>query len=217
MQKRLITESFWCTVEGKREMSYFHWLQKLINSTNARKANIKINMPAEKISPDIYVKGLNILEKTDLYHVIDTETQSIYHVKSFKSQIDKMREAEKHKDIKYHLAYSNMSFEVWMLLHKTSNVPYVIEPKYYLNTINRIFQTQFQSIKDFKEETNFNRILSSLNLQDVKKAVENAANLMNNVSQKQTPEIYRKEKYYCDNPSLSVHEFVKRILCAAGL
>lgn len=213
---RFHTETFFCTVEGQTEKKYLEWLQKTINPEHGRSCNIKIY--ASVSHPAAFVKSIKIIDRTDVYHVIDTEQLTGQSIQAFHTKIDEMRKAEKlGKEITYRLAYSNMSFEAWILLHKTHTVPYVPNPPSYLALINKCFKTRFQSIKEFKEETNLDRVLSLLNLQDVRNAVENATSLMKNVSQNKTPTLYRKERYYCDNPSLSVHEFVKRILCAAGL
>ncbi len=73
--------------------------------------------------------------------------------------------------IKYKLAYSNISFELWILLHKTNCFQSFISNKGYLKLINSNFNQNYSRLREYKKEDNFKRLLNNLNLDDVFQAI----------------------------------------------
>ena len=210
------TETFLCTVEGKTEKLYMEWLQKAINQHGKRTCNTKIL--ASVSHPSAFIKQLKIIDRTDIYHIIDREQLTQQSIKTFQTKIDEMRKAEKlGKEVSYRLAYSNMSFELWILLHKTGNPKTVINPEQYKTEINSYFNQKFQKLAEFKEEKNFRFILSMLSINDVISAVKNAELLTNRNAAIHNLQSYKRTSFYNHNPSLSVHEFIKIILKKVGI
>ena len=113
------TKKYYFSVEGETEKWYLDWLQKTINSITESKYNVKLDSKIQK-NPLTRVKGMTLLESTEITHVFDRESEDDVHVKQFQETLDRMSDAEQlGKDIKYKLGYSNFTFELWIILHKT--------------------------------------------------------------------------------------------------
>jgi len=130
-----------------------------------------------------------------------------------------MKEAQKMgKDIRYVLGYSNFTFELWMILHKYPCNKILADRTQYLEFINKAYNENFKSLKKFKNEKEFHRILSNLTLDDVINAVNRAKAIMLDKSNNGlTEKNYKGYKYYVDNPSLSIYKSIEKILTACKL
>ena len=82
--------------------------------------------------------------------------------------LDKMCRAENQgKSIIYNLGYSNLTFELWILLHKANCNNYISNKVQYLKFINQYFNKKFTDLEEYKSEDNFKKLLSDLSLDDV--------------------------------------------------
>lgn len=113
----LETKKYYLTVEGETEKLYFCWLRDQINNCDDRKYNVSFSIKVQQSPRDFY-KGTNSKIVPKAIHVCDIESLDKVHVDKFKKILDEMKEAKKEKNIKYSLAYSNYSFELWIALHK---------------------------------------------------------------------------------------------------
>jgi hypothetical protein len=130
-------------VEGQTEQWYFEWLAKEINKLTEHKM-ISINCRVQK-DPFKFAKHTD--DAANLWCVQDFE--SLENEDNFRVVIDKMRKAEeclKHKSVKYRFGYSNLAFELWIILHKldTSNRS---DRHSYIKDLNSIFNTNFSRHK----------------------------------------------------------------------
>ena len=76
------------------------------------------------------------------------------------------------KQIVYKFGYSNFTFDLWIVLHKTDCFAHLTHRKDYLSYINRAYSKTFESMDEYKYEDNFKQCLNQLTLSDVIKAVE---------------------------------------------
>ena len=76
------TKKYYFSVEGETEQWYLKWLQNTINNIPERKYNIKLDLKIEK-DPLSRAKGITILEKTEIIHVFDKESEASIHQKQF--------------------------------------------------------------------------------------------------------------------------------------
>ena len=102
------------------------------------------------------------------------ESKSKGDTKKFEAILKEVKEAKKQKGIKYTLGYSNFTFELWMILLKMEDNHHYNDKKKYLGSINRCFQEKFESLSQYKQESDFHRCLNQLSLEDVFAAVERA-------------------------------------------
>jgi hypothetical protein len=131
------TKKYLLSVEGETERWYFQWLQRTINASSAALYAVKFDCPVQK-DPLKRAKGLVTLEKTEITHIIDRESEEEVHIQQFESALRRMKSAENiGKSIKYNLGYSNFAFELWIALHKADCNGSLTHRRQYLLTINR--------------------------------------------------------------------------------
>lgn len=200
-------------LEGDTEKWYLEWLQNIINSyeSSLYRCVFEYNQP----NPLKLCRTLNILNPTNIYAIIDTERAS--EQEKFKNTLKQMKEAKKSKEIKFKLGYSNISFELWLLLHKEMSSRSLMRQEEYLTHINRTYNLNFQSLVKYKHKDEFKKLLDKLTLSDVFTAIRNAKridllNHENNIIQN-----FYNFEYYEENPSLSVHNIIEQILKDCGI
>lgn len=210
--------TYYFSVEGETEKRYFHWLQNIINSTEESKYSVKLNHSVQP-NPVSYVKKLTVVEKTLITHVVDIESQDEEHLHRFMTTLDNMKDSQgMGKSIVYRLGYSNFTFELWMILHKSDCNRSYDHRNQYLAAINQAYQQNFLSLSQYKQESNFNLILNQLTLNDVFDAIRRSKFIMNRKTELgHTLHQYKGFKYYPENPSLSIYESIESILIDCGL
>ena len=129
------------------------------------------------------------------------------------------------KDIKdanqlvdYQLGYSNLTFDLWICLHKKNITVSRGHRKEYVHDVNSAFNKKYSNIDEYKREKEFKAILSTITLDDVKAAIErakiirlnNQIGLSNISNQRKTT--YCGFEYYCENPDLNIQEIVEKII-----
>ena len=216
MGQRLENNQYFFSVEGETEVLYFQHLQKLIRSVETRKANPVIRV--ERIRPSSFSKKISILKPCSIVAVYDVEDNDTEHRKRFEGILKEMKDTENSgKSIKFELGYSNIDFELWILLHKKDMFGSISSRSQYLNNINSVFGTKFQGLKEYKVEKNFNQILSQITLEDVKVAITRADKIIKQRSSEDNPLKSSGYEWYERNPSLSVHSAINKILLECGV
>ena len=207
------TRKYYFSVEGETEKWYLDWLQKTINAIPESKYNVKLNAKIQK-DPLARVKGMTLLEQTEITHVFDRESEDSIHTKQFQETLDRMSDAEQlGKDINYKLGYSNFTFELWIILHKADCNGAKTNRKQYLSDLNKAYGEKFEDLNEYKRENDFKRILKKLTIEDVISAVRRAETIMKrNEESGYRLQQYKGYSFYKENPSLSVWEIVDKIL-----
>ena len=212
------TKKYFFTVEGETEKWYFEWLQHIINLTSTALYTVKFDCHIQK-DPLKRAKNLIALEKTEITHIMDRESEEETHIQQFKTALDRMKSAEKiGKSIKYSLGYSNFAFELWIVLHKTDCNGSLTHRRQYLSLLNRAYTEQFENLDQYKHMDNFKRILGKLTFNDVRQAVRRSKTIMQiNQENGYVLHQYKGYRYYIENPSLSICEIVEKIMNECGL
>jgi len=206
-------KKFFFSVEGETEMWYLQWLSQQINTLGDAGFRASFDIKIEK-NPLSRIKGLQVLSKSDVFHVIDRESEDSVHVQQFATTLKQMRDAQRiSKAVSYKLGYSNFTFDLWMILHKINCNASFNYRHQYLNPINSAFQERFSNMNDYKKEVNFKRLLNKLSLADVWAAVDRSDDIMiKNKKAGYIEQQYCGYRYYTINPSLSVGDMVKKTL-----
>ena len=205
------------TVEGWTEKWYFEHLKYLINASPKTKSKVKWE-PKIRKSPYKYAKPIPDLYPIQAFHICDYESNDQVHVEQFEKILKELKEARKiKKNILYELGYSNYAFELWMILHKIPYLTSVADRTKYLKGINTAYNENFQFLDDYKEERNFKRLLSKIDIEDVKRAITNANAIRFYNEGAHTLVENFGFKYYKDNPDLTIHKCVEKILHTCGL
>lgn len=205
--------TYYFSVEGETEQWYLEWLQRIINAEPNAKYTVKLDSKIQK-DPLSRAKRMTIVGKTEITHIFDYESDEEIHVKQFKTTLERMKDAQNiGKNIKYHLGYSNFTFELWMILHKADCNGSLMHRRQYLMPLNRAYGENFENLDQYKHENNFKRVLSKLTLDNVRQAIRRAKVIMRkNEEMGYRLQEYKGYRYYKENPSLSLWEQIERIL-----
>ena len=105
----------------------------------------------------------------------------------------------------------------WFFIKKTCNGSFA-DRSQYLEPINQAYGEKFEDLAHYKREDNFKRCLSKLSLEDVKSAIGRAQTITeNNKTGGKKIITYMGYKYYKDNPALSIHEAIHKMLIDCGI
>mgnify|MGYP004614441897 FL=1 len=212
---RKLRKNYYFSVEGETEKWYLKWLENQINNNDNALFKVNFTVYIQK-DPIAAIKRITSVDNIEVIHVFDFEEPQ--NEEAFKNTLSSMKKATRMKKVrKYNLGYSNYSFDLWIILHKSNMRIKRTHRSDYLSDINRNFNTHFESMSKYKEETNFKRLLNSLTLDNVINAISNAEKI-----EQQNMRDYKKishcgYEYYRENPSLSIHKCVKEILKTVGL
>ncbi|WP_455654942.1 RloB domain-containing protein [Phascolarctobacterium sp.] len=213
MTERKTTKKYYFSVEGETEQWYLQWLQKIINETEASVYNVSFDCRIQK-NPLKRAKSMVVTGKTEVWHLSDYESDEPIHIKQFKETIDNMKKVKSlGKQITYQFGYSNFTFDLWMVLHKTDSNAHLSHRRFYLEPLNRAYVEHFENMDEYKRERNFKRCLGKLRLADVLDAIARAKAIMTrNQTDGYTLQEYKGYKYYRENPSLAIWEPIEKIL-----
>ena len=149
MLNRKQTRKYYFSVEGETEQWYLRWLQDIINHTEEAACKVSIDCPVVK-NPIKHIKALTVTQKIEVYHFFDYESDEPVHVQRFQDAMDHMKGAERlGKQIKYKSGYSNLTFDLWIVLHMMDcNASYAHRKK-YITAINKAFGERFESMEEY--------------------------------------------------------------------
>ena len=209
------TLKYYFSTEGETEKWYLDYLEKIINSSHSL---YKVSLESKKDSPIGYAKRVTIIQAANIYNVFDIESTKEQDINHFRNTLNYMKKAEKlGKSIKYKICYSNLTFELWMILHKMNFNKSLVNKKDYLVAINKGFNVKFKSLDEYKEEKHFKALLSKITIDDVKQAVKRANNIMKQNGIKYQQKNNNGYMWYEENPSTEVGVVVGQILQKCGL
>ena len=218
MISRKENRTYYFSVEGETEKWYLEWLEAQINTNDAAKFKVKLKAEVQK-DPVSYGKKLTVREKTTVWHLSDIEGSTSEHIQAVESLLSRLKDIKKlGKDIVYKWGYSNLSFDLWMILHKQTCNGELTNVDNYLSHINSAFGMKFEGLKKYKEETNFKRCLEKLSLQDTITAISRAKTIMQrNERDGQSLTRSKGYAYYIHNPSLDLWQPIEQILIDCAL
>lgn len=213
MAKMKTTKKYYFTVEGETEQWYLKWLQDRINEAEGAAYKVSFDCPVQK-NPLKRAKSLVVTGKTEVWHLSDYESDDPIHVKQFTETMDNMKTVQTiGKQISYKFGYTNLTFDLWIILHKIDCNTSYAHRKNYIVSINRAYGENFEDMKEYKHEKNFKRCLGTLSLSNVIDAVKRANRIMEqNEVRGYKFQQYKGYKYYKENPSMAIHEIIGKIL-----
>ena len=220
-------KSYKISVEGINcEVLYFEHLQELINEYDA--AEYKVNFYVKKKNPLSFAKSrITAFSKKNkkndyikFIHVQDIEDYyDAYQRQKFEDLIDEIEVAKKECKIStYDLAYSNYTFDLWMVLHKYNLTIQLTDRTKYYPYINIGYNKKYQHMDDYKSEKEFKSILEQIQIEDVLIAIERAHKIRNNhIANAHHIETHNGFSYYRDNPDLNIHFIIEEIFRDCGI
>ncbi len=212
INKRKSNLSFNISVEGQDEKIYLMRVQEIINNLPLK---YTVNFNIKKDNPTSFVKS-NVIgyEKYPFYHIKDFESSEN---SEFYFSIDECIKAKQLRDILgYKFYYTNICFELWIILHKKLFTSRITNTKDYLKQINQCYNMKIKSFKDLKQESVYKKIVAQIDINDILTAIKNAKHITNNNKINYNISRYKNVEYYKENPSLNLHEFIEFILKEVG-
>ena len=212
------TLTYYFSVEGETEQWYLEWLETQINANENANYIVKFITKVQK-DPVSFIKKLVVQKKTTIWHLSDIEGSSDEQIQTVHNTLGRLKEAKGlGKSIIYKWGYSNLSFDLWMILHKQSCNAELTDVGKYLSHINRVFDEHFESMKEYKEEANFKRCLGKLTFPEVLTALSRAKAIMQrNERDGYHLTQFKGYSYYIHNPSLDLWQPIETILSDCGL
>lgn len=184
-------KTYLCFFEGNQEEKYFKHFSRLV----------------KKEFENVTIK----FKEVEKLKTLQTSSTQIPKVAVFdydnnkKEFEDKMKICKKGK---IYIAYSNLNFDLWLLLHKKSFNKVVTNNDDYIDLVRKEYG--LGKTDNIKKESNIDKVLGQINLEDVKFAINNANKIMQN--KEEHNKIVCENYVYYNNPSMSIHSFLEEIL-----
>ncbi len=202
-------KTYLCICDGQQEKMYLEHVARLVN-----------DFPNKVIKFNVYIDRPYRLKKTYEDYSCAALFDYDFDDVNFKRNIelcDKLNRNErkygkgKNQRFIYH-AYSNVNFDLWLILHKKDFNRPVSRTDAYVNEVRKIYG--LGSNEDIKNRETLNRILNQISLIDVKKAIERAEKIKKTKDPKEATKVGSTLIY--PNPDFSIHEFLKVVLKDSG-
>lgn len=202
-------KTYFCICDGQQETMYLAHIAKLLKDFPRKVIDFKC------IEGDVLNKKINYVEY-DSVALFDHDGR----VNRFEDSIelcDKImrtnKKTGKKKDAKkFFHAYSNLNFDLWLLLHKQDYTKSVIGNDAYVHDVRKTYE--LPQTADIKNEKVIKTILSQIALEDVKQAIYRAEKIRNTKLPGDGKKIGDTICY--DNPDLSIDIFLRMVLVDSG-
>lgn len=191
----MIKREYRCFYEGQQEEMYFDYIAKKV-----KEANPNISLKFKKLAK------LKTLEKssTDVpkIAVFDYDLNKV----DFESKVKICNETR--------ILYSNLNFDLWLVLHKKQYRRTVQNNNAYIDEIRNSYNLPDNA--NIKAKGNIQKILEQIELVNVKRAIQNAEEIMKGKMEEDKIYVKRNFSYY-PNPSMSINEFFKELFEDIGI
>lgn len=191
----MIKREYRCFYEGQQEEMYFDHIAKKV-----KEARTNISLKFKKLAK------LKALEKSSTgvpkIAVFDYDLNKV----DFESKVKLCNETR--------ILYSNLNFDLWLVLHKKQYRRTVQNNNAYIDEIRNSYNLPNNT--NIKAKGNIQKILDKIELIDVKRAIENAEEIMKEKMEEDKIYVKRNFSYY-PNPSMSINEFFKELFEDIGI
>ncbi|TCL56028.1 RloB-like protein [Hydrogenispora ethanolica] len=196
--------------EGLQEELYLKHLKKLIHQCESRTYNVDfLFFCCGGGNPLIVAERA---ASATVYHAEHQMKTAIFDQDlkegQFRQALDKCKEKEVFP------AYSNLCFDLWLILHKSRFERCVNQPSQYAPIIREIYHLPAEA--DIKEEATILNILSQIQLTDVYQAITYAMEIIQKNSEVGEPCFTDRSVKYYRNPDLRMHQFIEKVLNDTG-
>lgn len=201
-------KTYLCICDGKQEKMYLGHVAKLIKK-----------FPQKVVKFNTFIDSPHRLEKRyeeyDSAAVFDNDFNEVEFKKNIEicDKLNKDLKPTKRKSGRhiYH-AYSNVNFDLWLILHKEDFNQSVTKNDAYIPDVRRIYG--LKPTDNIKKEEIINKILSQITLNDVKDAINRAEHIRKSKVKADSIKVGSTVVY--SNPDFSIHEFLKFVLKGSG-
>lgn len=199
-------KTYGCVCEGQQEKMYLDHVARLIKV-----------FPHKVVTFNSYIDNPHRLTKTyedyDSVAIFDFDFNQVEFERNI-ALCDRLnntpRSKKKRRNI-YH-AYSNVNFDLWIILHKEDYNRQVSKNDAYINDVRRIYGLNPKD--NIKNEKTIKKILDQISLQEIKDAISRAEKIKARKIKEDVKKIEKSLVY--SNPDFSIHKFLKRVLVESG-
>lgn len=201
-------KTYLCVCEGQQEKMYLSHVSRLIKV-----------FPQKVVTFNSYIDNPHRLTKTyveyDSAAIFDFDFNKVEFERNIQI-CDKLNKENKPSSRRsgrniYH-AYSNVNFDLWLILHKEDYNREVSKNDAYILDVRRIFG--LSSKDNIKNEGTIKKILDQITLQDVRDAIRRAEKIKLHKIERDAYKVGNSLIY--SNPDFSIHEFLKAVLKESG-
>ena len=182
-------QDYVCYYDGQQEKSYFEHFAKLIKK-NYTNASIKFN-------------------RVENFKTLTKSSTALPRVAVFDYDNDKIEFENKARSRDIKSLYTNLNFDLWILLHKKKYNKVVVNNDDYVDEVRKAYG--LDDTADIKKKSVIEIILNQIEIEDIKYAIQNAKKIMQSKIEADK-KIINRNFYYYDNPSMNIHEFFEKIL-----
>ncbi|WP_461205020.1 RloB domain-containing protein [Clostridium sp. DL1XJH146] len=200
----LYRKTYLCVCEGQQEELYLKHVASLLKQ-----------YPQRVVTINTMIGGAYKLKKTyteyDNAALFDYDFNNVEFEKNIGicDQLKNSNKSTKRKNGKkvFH-AYSNVNFDLWLILHKEDYNRIVSQNHAYISDVRRIYK--LSAIEDIKKKNVIDKILAQITLDDVKKAIIRADKIRER--KLETDKMIVASSTCYSNPDFSIHQFLKFVL-----
>lgn len=201
-------KTYLCICEGQQERMYFDHLAKLIK--DFPKKVVKFNTFID--SPHRLEKRYEEYDSAAIFDYDFNETEFYRNIEICNQLNKKLKPTKRNSGRHIYHAYSNVNFDLWLILHKQDYNKRVSKNDAYINDVRRVYG--LKRADDIKSEDIINKILVQITLKDVKEAIKRAENIRIIKEESDSKNIFNTLIY--ENPDFSIHEFLRFVLEDSG-
>ena len=201
-------KTYLCICEGLQEKMYLEHVAKLMK-----------RFPEKVITFHTFIDSpqrlLNRYEEYDSAAIFDYDLDDVKFKKNIEicDKLNKELKPSKRKSGRhiYH-AYSNVNFDLWLILHKKECSGCVWKNDAYIQDVRKNYG--LKSTDNIKNEEIINKILSQITLEDVKDAIKRAEQIRSGKVKADGWNIGNTLVF--SNPDFSIDQFLKTVLEDSG-
>ncbi len=211
MQKGTI--NYYGVYEGLQEEKYLKHLQFLINQNKDATKRVNFRFTSSNGGGPLYIvqKSLKSATFANQKELIKNKKIVAIFDYDFKQDfVEALHYGEKHSII---LGYSNVNFDLWLLLHKKNFQKKITKTNGYEKELKKVYHLEKDD--NIKSEENIEKILNQITLEDVKRAIENARKITK-FHEENKDYISSLTNHY-EQPYIKLYEFIAIVLEEVGL
>lgn len=199
-------KTYLCICEGQQEEMYLNHLASLIK--DFPKSVVRFNTIID--SPYRLNKTY---EEYDSAAIFDHDFNELEFRRGIEicDRLDSPSRSKKKGKRVYH-AYSNVNFDLWLILHKEDFNSPVYNNDAYIRDVKRVYSLGHR--ENIKKEDTIKKILGKITLGDVKQAINRADKIRR--MKIDTDKMFVGATEYYSNPDFSLHGFIKTVLKDCG-
>lgn len=201
-------KTYLCVCEGQQERMYLDHVARLIK-----------DFPQKVVTFNSYIDSPYRLTKTyedyDSAAIFDFDFNKVEFERNIEicDKLNREQNPTSRRNGRYiYHAYSNVNFDLWLILHKEDYNREVSRNDAYIPDVRRIYG--LIPTDNIKNKETIKKILDQITLQDVKDAINRAEKIRSCKIKNDALNVGNSVIY--SNPDFSIHEFLKKVLRESG-